>query len=61
MFKHAANTAIDLKIFGNSKNSNVNSDALIRRDNGGDPTPGANSVIPSSQSIRLWYAYDRPF
>ena len=42
MFKNGANTAIDLKSFGNS-NSGVNSDVLIRLDSGSDPTPGANS------------------
>ena len=42
MLKNGANTAMDLKPFGNS-NSNVNSDVLIRLDSGGDPTPGANS------------------
>jgi hypothetical protein len=42
MFKNGANSAIDLKTFGNS-NSNVNSDVLIRLDSGGDPTPGANA------------------
>jgi hypothetical protein len=42
MFKNGANSAMDLKTFGNS-NSNVNSDVLIRLDSGGDPTPGANS------------------
>ena len=42
MFKNGANTAMDLKTFGNS-NNNVNSDVLIRLDSGGDPTPGTNS------------------
>jgi hypothetical protein len=42
MFKNGANTAMDLKTFGNS-NANVNSDVLIRLDSGGDPTPGTNS------------------
>ena len=42
MFKNGANSAIDLKTFGNS-NSGVNSDVLIRLDSGGDPTPGANA------------------
>ena len=42
MFKSGANTAMDIKTFGNS-NSNVNSDVLIRLDSGGDPTPGENS------------------
>ena len=42
MFKNGANTAMDLKTFGNS-NSGVNSDVLIRIDSGGDPTPGTNS------------------
>ncbi len=42
MFKNGANTAMDLKTFGNS-NSNVNSDVLIRLDSWRDPTPNANS------------------
>jgi hypothetical protein len=42
MWKNGANTAMDIKTFGNS-NSNVNSDVLIRIDPGGDPTPGANA------------------
>jgi len=42
MFKNGANTAMDLKTFGNS-NANVNSDVLIRLDSGGDPTPSTNS------------------
>jgi hypothetical protein len=42
MFKNSANTAMDLKTFGNS-NSNVNSDVLIRLDSRGDPSPGTNS------------------
>jgi hypothetical protein len=42
MFKNGANSAIIIKIFGNS-NSNVNSNVLIRLDSGGDPTPGANA------------------
>ncbi len=42
MWKNGANTAMDLKTFGNS-NSNVNSDVLIRLDSGGDPYPGSNS------------------
>ncbi len=42
MFKNGANTAMDLKTFGNS-NSGVNSDILIRLDSGGNPTPGTNS------------------
>jgi hypothetical protein len=42
MFKNGANTAMDLKTFGNA-NNNVNSDVLIRLDSGSDPTPGANS------------------
>ncbi len=41
MFKNGANTARDLKTFGNS-NSKVKSDVIIRLDSGGDPTPGAN-------------------
>jgi hypothetical protein len=41
MWKNGANTAMDIKTFGNS-NSNVNSDVLIRIDSCGDPTPGAN-------------------
>jgi hypothetical protein len=39
---NGANTAMDLKTFGNS-NSGVNSDVLIRLDSGGDPNPGSNS------------------
>ena len=42
MFKNGANTAMDLKTFGNS-NSGVNSDVVIRLDSGGNPTPGTNS------------------
>ncbi len=42
MLKKGANTAMDLITFGNS-NSGVISDVLIRRDSGGDPTPGTNS------------------
>jgi hypothetical protein len=42
MWKNGANSAIDIKTFGNS-NSGVNSDVLIRIDSGGDPTPGANT------------------
>ena len=42
MLKSGANTAMDIKTFGNS-NSNVNSDVLISLDSGGDPTPGENS------------------
>ncbi len=42
IFKNGANSAIDLKTFGNS-NSGVNSDVLTRLDSGGDPTPGANA------------------
>ena len=42
MWKNGANTAMDLKTFGNS-NSNVNSDVLIRLDSGGNPTPGTNT------------------
>ena len=42
MWKNGANTAMDIKTFGNS-NSGVNSDVLIRIDSGGDPTPGANA------------------
>jgi hypothetical protein len=38
MWKNGANTAMDIKTFGNA-NSNVNSDILIRLDSGGDPTP----------------------
>ncbi len=42
MWKNGANTAMDLKTWGNS-NSNVNSDVIIRLDSGGDPNPGSNS------------------
>ena len=42
MWKNGANTAMDLKTFGNS-NSGVNSDVVIRLDSGGNPTPGTNS------------------
>ncbi len=42
MFKNGANTAMDLKTFGNS-NSGVNSHVLIRLNSGGNPTPGTNS------------------
>jgi hypothetical protein len=42
MWKNGANTAMDIKTFGNS-NSNVNGDVLIRIDSGGDSTPGANA------------------
>ncbi len=42
MFKNDANSAIDIKTFGNS-NNNVNSDVLIRLDSGGDPTPSTNA------------------
>jgi hypothetical protein len=42
MWKNGANTAMDLKTWGNS-NSNVNSDVLIRHDSGGDPSFGSSS------------------
>jgi hypothetical protein len=42
MWKNGANTATDLKTWGNS-NSDVNSNVLIRLDSGGDPFPGSNS------------------
>ena len=42
MWKNGANTAMDIKTFGNS-NSNVNSNVLIRLDSGGDPTAGQNA------------------
>jgi hypothetical protein len=42
MFKISANTAKDLKSFGNS-NSGVNSDVVIRLESGGNPAPGTNS------------------
>jgi hypothetical protein len=42
MWKNGANSAIDIKSFGNS-NSGVNSDVLIRIDSGGDPLPGTNA------------------
>ena len=38
MWKNGANTAMDLKTFGNS-NSGVNSDVLIRIDSGGSQHP----------------------
>jgi hypothetical protein len=41
MWKNGANTAMDIKTFGNSK-SGVNSDVLIRIDSRGDPTPSVN-------------------
>ncbi len=43
MWKNGANTAIDIKTFGNS-NANVNSDVLIRIESRGDPTPGTRDV-----------------
>ncbi len=42
MGKNGANTAMDLKTWGNS-NSNVKSDVLIILDSGGDPSFGCNS------------------
>ena len=41
MWKYGVNTAMDIKMFGNS-NAGVNSDVLIEIDSGGDPTAGAN-------------------
>ncbi len=42
MWKTGANSAIDIKTFGNS-NNNVNSDVLVRIDSDSDPAPGANA------------------
>ncbi len=42
MWKNGANTAMDIKTFGNS-NAGVSSDVLIRIDSGGDPSAGANA------------------
>jgi hypothetical protein len=42
MWKNGANTAMDLRTWGNS-NSGVNSNVLIRLDSGGDLYPGSNS------------------